>query len=143
MGRGVRPGATILAVLQGKPSDADVILTACDVAKRRGGNVRALVVLEVPPSIALGGWDEAAEGAARAFIARAAKTAETRGCSVVGRVQPSRHAGQAILDEAADQAAAVIVVAKPYRMRTGEATAYLMERAHCDVLVWQTAAGRV
>lgn len=139
MGKDGRPGATILAVLQGKRSDAEVILTACDLARRRDGNVRALVVLEVSPAVPLGGWDETAEGSARSIIADASKAAAAQGCVVHGRVQPSRHAGQAVLDEAADRSAAAIVVAKPYPSRNGDATAYLMERAICDVLVWQPA----
>ncbi len=136
--RGNRPTATVLAALQGRPSDGEVLLIACEVARRRNAEVRTLHVLEVPQALPLSSWDEAAEARARSVLAEASERVASSGCRAQGRVLPTRHAGQAILDEAAELPADVIVLAKPYPARSGDAASYVLDRAFCEVLLWQT-----
>ena len=141
VGRNNRPTTIVLAILQGRNSDAEMVFAACDLARRRDAEVRTLHVVEVPHSLPLGSWDEAAEERARSALADAAVRTAPMGCSLQGRVLPSRHTGQAILDEAAELCADVIVMAKPCPARSGDAAVYVMDRATCDLLLWHPAVG--
>ncbi len=139
MGREGLRESVVLAVLLGEETDAEVISSACSLARRKGAQLRGLYVLEVPRTVPLGAWDEEREARARSVLEAARKLAEQWGCSLECRVLPARHAGQAIVDEAVEWSALSIVMAKPHSSQGGDAASYVLEKAVCAVLVWQPA----
>jgi nucleotide-binding universal stress UspA family protein len=95
----------------------------------------ALYPSEVPQALALSAWDEEAESRGQAALSSAQRIAMEEDCILEGRVLPTRDAAGAILDEAAEWAARLVVMAKPHRASRGDAASHVLERAPCSVLV--------
>mgnify|MGYP005852813873 CR=1 FL=1 len=131
----------VLVVVQGKDSDEEVVSMACSLATRRRASLRGLFVLEVPWTVSLGAWDEEEERRGRSSLEAARAVAARYGCGLQGKVLPTRHAGQAILEEAAEWCADTIVMASPHPSREGDAVSYVLQKATCSVLVWQGKTG--
>ncbi len=137
MGREESGESVVLAVLQGKEIDGEVVFHACNLARREGAQLRGLYALEVPQTLPLGSWDEEREARARSALEAAREAARQAGCHLEGRVLPTRHVGQAVVDEAVEWAAHAIVMARPHQSRGGDAGSYVLEKAVCGVLLWQ------
>lgn len=119
----------------------DLVKLACLIAKGSGGEIMALHVIEVPPALPLDARDEALDRPAGRIISRASKIAEeTLGKRISTRVVRSRHAGEAIVDEAKSQGAQLVILGYRHRTSLGEilfgsTVQYLADSAPCRVIV--------
>ncbi|MHB0868242.1 MAG: universal stress protein [Chloroflexota bacterium] len=130
-------GPTILVALQGNETDRQVVRVACLLAAERGAALRGLYPVEIPLTLPLESWHEETEARAREVLAEAADQATLMGCAFQGTILPTRGAGEAIVDEAVEWAADVVVLASPYRSRQGDAALHVLNKAPCSVLLWR------
>jgi K+-sensing histidine kinase KdpD len=132
-------GGTFLVVLHGESTDAGMVRLACQLARERGATLRALYVVAVPPSQPLGAWHGVADERGREALAAATEVARAAGCTLRGAVLPARDVGQAVVDEAAEWAVDLVVLALGARPRQQQAVWHVVEQAVCPVLVWRPA----
>lgn len=125
----------VMVALQGNETDSEVIFLACQVARKRGGRLAGVFVVEVPQAQPLGSWSEEQEQRARAVLATAREQGGNAGCAMEVHVLPARDAGHALVDEAAEVAADVVVVGKPFPSRRGDAAMYVLDKAPCAVIL--------
>lgn len=158
---------SILVPIFGTPLDDDIIQTAGRLASEdvedsddadAGATIEALWVFEVPMALPIDArLPEAQLERARAALRRAKEVGEEYGgVEVATATVRARRAGQAIVDEARRRGVELIVLAaeEPTRIRggamlggrssmenfVGEATKYVVNKAHCRVILTAPAA---
>lgn len=135
--RGGAIGPTILVALQGNETDRQVVRLACLLATEQGTTLRGLYPIEIPMTLPLESWHEEAEARAREVLSEVGHQAALMGCAFQGTILPTRGAGEAIVDEAVEWTAGVVVLATPYRSRQGDAALHVLNKAPCPVLLWR------
>ncbi len=145
--RSVNKQTRILVPLLNKGEATDrIVAIAAQMARYRDGEVELLAVLEVPFTLPLDAHVEQDEKRALEVLERAEAVAHhcgTRnGVRVHKRILKARKAGVAIVHEAEDQAADLILIANA-SSQTGVSTSqvdpavdYVMRNAPCEVLVF-------
>jgi APA family basic amino acid/polyamine antiporter len=157
---------SILVPILGNALDDDIIQTAGRLASDEasdgedgeGATIEALWVFEVPMALPIDArLPEAQLEAARAALRRAKAVGEEyEGVEVATATVRARRAGQAIVDEAKRRGVEVIILAaeEPSRIRggamlggragldnfVGDATKYVVNKAHCRVILTAPAA---
>ena len=119
---------------------------ACRVAQKNRDKLHALHVIEVPLSLSIEAeLTEDVDRAERLLerFERIAHEEKYRGLEA-GCLR-ARQAGSAIVSEAANKQAAMIVVGIPYsrsmgRYRMGSSAGYIFDHAPCQVLLWRDTA---
>lgn len=160
---------SILVPIFGTPLDDDIVQTAGRLAAEEvddgdedtgGATIEALWVFEVPMALPIDArLPEAQLETARAALRRAKAVGEEYGgVEVATATVRARRAGQAIVDEARRRGVELIVLAaeEPSRIRggaklggrasmdnfVGEATKYVVNKAHCRVILTAPAGDR-
>jgi APA family basic amino acid/polyamine antiporter len=158
---------SILVPILGTPLDDDIVQTAGRLAaeeiedgddQREGATIEALWVFEVPMALPIDArLPEAQLENARTALRRAKAVGEEYGgVEVATATVRARRAGQAIVDEARRRGVELIVMGaeEPSRIRggamlggrasmenfVGEATKYVVNKAHCRVILTAPAA---
>jgi nucleotide-binding universal stress UspA family protein len=145
--RSVNKQTRILVPLLNKSEATDrIVAIAAQMARYRDGEVDLLAVLEVPFTLPLDAHVEQDEKHALEVLERAEAVAHhcgTRnGVRVRKRILKARKAGVAIVHEAEDQAADLILIANASSQAGGSASQvdpavdYVMRNAPCEVLVF-------
>ncbi len=144
-GNGVAKITRILVPGKGHPTDSEAISLACNIAKRDKGVVFAIYVIEVKRTLPLDAEndEEVAHGeqvleATETYAAKADYRIETE-------LLQAREVGPAIVDEAADRKADLIILGAPYQHRYGQyhlgrTIPYVLEHAGCRVWVIREGA---
>ncbi len=114
----IGPGAaleyrTILVPVKPGRASMEAIDYACRLAAERRSSIAALSVVIVPLELPLDTFLEEAERAAYEALGSAAAIAELYGVDVTERLVRARHAGRAIVDEAARRHSEIIVIGTP------------------------------
>lgn len=130
-------GPAVLVALQGNETDAEVLRLACRLAQERRATLRGLYVIEVPQARELGRWQEGEEERARLVLAAAGETVRELGCTFDASVLPARDAARAIVDESVEWAVDAVVLAAPFKSRSGDAALYVLERAVSAVVLFR------
>ncbi len=127
--------------LNGGPTDELVLHFACQLAKSAGGSLLAVHVIEVDWTHELS-EDMATNNAAAASILETAEgIARSYKVSLSGDLLQARDVAAALVDEAVELGADVIVLGLPYRKRfggdfaIGETIPYIFQNAPCQVVV--------
>lgn len=135
---------SILVPVDGSEASYNALATVCEIARHTKAQVAALHVIEVPRAQALDADlpDEAERG--EVYLERAERLAGDHKVKLRGELLQARHAGPAIVDEAAageiDAIAIGLGAGGPYgRFQLNEATQYVLEHAGCDVWVFRYA----
>jgi nucleotide-binding universal stress UspA family protein len=130
---------TYLVVCDGSDASANAVAVACDLARRTRARVAGLFVIEVPRTLPLDAelHDQLRRG--EAVLAAIEQVASDHDVRIEGRILQARHAGEAVLEEAAALGADAIVVGlgyhRPYgRFEIGELAQHLLE--HAPEQVW-------
>jgi APA family basic amino acid/polyamine antiporter len=131
---------TILVPLKLGPIGEEVLATAVKLAEEHHANVRALHVVRVPLSESMDAPMEDEEQRAAASIAEARLIAAEHGVAVEGRIVRGRAIGEAIVDQARDSAAELIVLGSSPRWRRqsrffSPTVDYVLRHATCQVMV--------
>lgn len=138
---------TILVPVTSSPATLEALALACIVAKQRKARVFAVNVLEVVRSQPLQTENVGEARRGEQVLRRAEEVASAQGYQVTGELLQAREAGQAIIDEAQERNAEVIVLGVAPRklvggFELGRTVEFVLEHASCDVwLVRQGASG--
>ncbi len=135
---------TILVPVDGSQASMEAVALACSLGKRNKGKVFVVHVIEVRRSLPLDAdlSEEAAQG--EEILSRAEKVAENQDFEVEGELLQAREAGHAVVDEAAERHADVIIVGLEARgpfgsFQLGRLPQYALKNAPCQVWVWRQA----
>lgn len=141
----VAEATRILVPVNGNPTDSEVVALACQFAKRSPAQVTAIYVIEVKRTLPLDVElpPESAKG--EAILERAEHEARRWQVSVQTELVQSRDVGTAIVDEATERGADLIVMGITYKKRFGEfelgkTAPYVLKNAPCKVWLLREAA---
>jgi basic amino acid/polyamine antiporter, APA family len=131
---------TILVPLKLGPIGEEVLATAIKLAEEHGARVRALHVVKVPHSLPMDAAMEDEEERAAASIAEAKLIAGEHGVAVEGKIGRSRSIGEAIVVQARDSGADLVVLGSAPRWRRqsrffSPTVDYVLRHADCEVMV--------
>jgi APA family basic amino acid/polyamine antiporter len=122
---------------------------ACSLATERGARIVALNVLEVPLDVPLNAELPEQEAVANRELDQAAAIGDSYGVRVLDRLVRARSAGQAIVEEAEQRGAEIIVIGSPRKALTraqravfGRTVDYVLRHAPCRVMVTASPEGR-
>jgi basic amino acid/polyamine antiporter, APA family len=136
---GVEFGRVLVPMKLG-PIGEEMVATAIALAKERGAQVDAVFVMQVPLEHALDAPLPDLEEAAAASLAEAALLGDDHGVRVETVTVRARAIGSAIVEQARERGADLIVLGSSPRWRRQSAffsptVAYVLEHAPCEVLV--------
>lgn len=130
---------TYLVAVDGGEAGYNALAMAADLAKKHRAHLHLVHVIEVPRALAL---DADLSGAVREgerVLQRAERIAADYGLSVQGDLVQARQAGHAVVDEAVERGADVIILGVDYKrplgqFQLGRLAQHVLE--HAPVLVW-------
>lgn len=137
----------VLVPIQGTEADNEAIKMACSVAKKNKGRVRAIYVIEVKRTLPLDADLPAESKRAEEVLDQVEQMAEELGCDIDTELIQAREAGPAVVDEAAEQGANLIIMGMDYKKRFGDVdfgrtTPYILKNAPCQVWVCREAISK-
>lgn len=131
----------VLVPVNGTDGDERAIDVAVLLAKRAHATVTAIHVVEVPQELALETEMDREVARGDDVLRAAGSCAHGYGCSLEVELLQARTAGPAIVDEAIERGARLIVMSTSVRRRAGEVTVgrttipYVLKNAPCEVVV--------
>jgi nucleotide-binding universal stress UspA family protein len=130
---------TYLVAVDGGEAGYNALAMAADLAKKHRAHLHLVHVIEVPRALALDADLSAEVRAGERVLQRAEKIASEYGLNVQGDLVQARQAGHAVVDEAVERGADVIVLGVDYKrplgqFQLGRLAQYVLE--HAPVLVW-------
>jgi nucleotide-binding universal stress UspA family protein len=116
------------------------VALACDIARKNKGRVYVIHVIEVKRTLPLDAQLEPEEAAGDEVLMRAEEVARKQGFQVEGEILHAREAGPAIVDEAIERGADLIVLGITYQQpfgqfELGRVVQYVLKNAPCEVWV--------
>jgi nucleotide-binding universal stress UspA family protein len=135
---------TILVPVDGSQASMEAVALACNLGKRNKGKVFVVHVIEVKRSLPLDAdlSEEARRG--EEMLSQAEKIADDQDFEVEAELLQAREAGHAVVDEAAERHADVIIVGleaeRPFGgFQLGRLPQYALKNAPCHVWLWRHA----
>lgn len=130
----------ILVAINGNATDSTIISLAAQIARRTKGQVSAIYVIEVRRTLALDADLAEEKLQADAILDRAERVAESLHQEIETEILQARDIGTAIVGEAVDTEADLIVMGIPYRRKFGDfdlgrTVPYVLKHAPCEVWV--------
>ena len=131
---------TILVAASGNGADDEAVKLACNLAKKSKASVYVVYVIEVNRSLPLDAVIESEIVRAEEVLTRAEDIAADRDYEVETDLIQAREAGPAIVDEAMERDADLIVMGLTYKLRfgvfsLGSAIPHVLKEAPCRVLL--------
>lgn len=135
----------ILVPISGNHVDAEVIRMACNLAEDSSASIYAVFVIEVERSLPIDVSLEEQSARAEEILSRAEDMAREYGYEIDTGLLQAREAGPAIVSEASEGGADIIVMGVGYRRRLGmfdigNTTSYVLKEAPCHVVLYRAAA---
>lgn len=130
--------------VRGTRADDEAIKLACTLAKRTGGEVGVLYVIEVKRSLPLDAEIDEEIQKGEMALSQAAMLAAKEGYELETELLQAREAGPAIVDEAHERDAELIVMGLDYKKIFGEyslgdTAPYVLRNAPCRVWLCREA----
>ena len=130
----------ILVAASGKDADVEAVKLGCDLAKKSKAKVHVVYVIEVKRSLPLDAVIESEIAKAEKVLTRAEDIASERDYEVETDLIQAREVGPAIVDEAMEKDADLILMGVTYKKRfgtfsLGRVIPYVLEEAPCRVLL--------
>lgn len=130
---------TYLVAVDGGEAGYNALAMAADLAKKHRAHLHLVHVIEVPRALALDADLSSAVREGERVLQRAERIAADYGLSVQGDLVQARQAGHAVVDEAVERGADVIILGVDYKrplgqFQLGRLAQYVLE--HAPVLVW-------
>ncbi|MCX5999768.1 MAG: universal stress protein [Chloroflexi bacterium] len=119
----------ILVPVDGDDSDREAIELACRLAKEAKGKVCVVHVIQVPRSLALDAELETETKMAEEVLLHAETIAHELDCEVETDILQTREVGPAVVDEAMERSADLIVMGMGYRQRFGQCRVWVLRQA--------------
>jgi len=131
---------TILVAASGNGADDEAVKLACNLAKKSKASVYVVYVIEVNRSLPLDAVLESEIVRAEGVLTSAEDIAADRDYEVETDLIQAREAGPAIVDEAMERDADLIVMGLTYKLRfgvfsLGSAIPHVLKEAPCRVLL--------
>ncbi len=128
----------ILVPINGGLDDEEALRLACNVAKRNKAKITIAHVVEVQRSLPLDADLPIPTAQGDKLLGWAEELARTLDCQVDAELLQARLAGAALVDEALNIKADLIIMGLPYRTRFGafylsETSNYVLNHASCHV----------
>ncbi len=135
----------ILVPISGNHVDAEVIRMACGLAEDTSASVYAVYVIEVERSLPVDASLGEQSARAEEILSRAEAIAHEYGYEIDTGLLQAREAGPAIIGEAIEGCADLIVMGVAYRRRLGmfdigNTTSHVLKEAPCHVVLYRAAA---
>lgn len=135
---------TALVPVTGNPLDGEAVALACDLVKPAKGRVWVLYVIEIPRRLPLDAemaW-RSAEG--ERVLQQMELIGKQHKCKVEGEILQARALGVAVVDEAVQRSADLIIATTSYEEHfgmpsLGEVVPYLLKYSPCRVMVYRDA----
>ena len=136
----------ILVPINGSHTDEEAVRLACRMSRRARGKVYVITILEVKRSVALGSVPDAEVDRAEALLDHAESIGAELDADIDTELLQAREAGPAIVDEAREWQADLVVIGMPYRQRFGEfhmgkTAPYVLRNAPCRTILFREAFG--
>lgn len=135
----------ILVPVTGGEVDKQTIELACFLTGKRGGRVFAIHIVAVDRSLPLDVEAESEISRAEAILGEIEDFVQNLGCDVSIDLFQAREVGPAIVEEAKQREAGLILLGLPRKTRfgefcLGEVVPYVLEKAPCRVIVYYQPA---
>ncbi len=130
----------ILVPVEGAPTDEESLRLACYFAKRDRALIRALYIIEVRRSLPIDADIPPDAQRAEQVLENIHQMAERIGCHLEADMLQAREAGPAIVGEAAEHQADLIVMGVPYQEKFGDfcvesRALHVLTHAPCRVML--------
>jgi nucleotide-binding universal stress UspA family protein len=130
----------ILVPVDGSHASLQAIALASDIARKSKGKVYVVHVIEVKRTLPLDAPMEPEEAAADDILQRAEEVARKQGFQIEAEILHAREAGPAIVDEAIERGADLIILGIEYNQPFGEfelskLAQYTLRNAPCEVWI--------
>jgi nucleotide-binding universal stress UspA family protein len=133
---------TIVVPTDGSQASLEAVALACNIAKRNKGKVYVVNVIEVKRSLPLDAdlSPEAERG--EEILSQAEKVAHDMDFEVTGELLQAREAGHAVVDEATERKADLILIGVEHESplggyQLGRLPQYALKNAPCHVWLWR------
>jgi nucleotide-binding universal stress UspA family protein len=132
---------SIVVPVDGSHASLQAVGLACEIARKNKGKVYVVHVIEVKRHLPLDAALEPEAAAGEAILAQAEEIGRAQRFDVEGEILQARQAGHAIVDEAVERAADLIVLGLDYpppfgQFTLGSVAQYVLRSAPCEV--WLT-----
>ncbi len=132
----------ILVSVSGSKADEEAVELACLLAHKQKARIFVVYVVEVKHSLPLDAEIASEAEKAEKILTRAEEIAEQQDYAVETDVVQAREVGPAIVDEAMDMKADLLIMGIGYKKRFGQfslgtAVPYVLKEAPCPVLVYR------
>ena len=133
----------ILVPVNGDNAGVEAFLLACGLSKGSKASLVALYVLEIKQELPLDAEVDASHG--ETVLNRIEAIGHEQKCLVEAKYLQARQAGPAVVEEATDRNADLIVLGIPYKRRygsfaLGRTTSHILKHAPCPVILWRQQA---
>lgn len=130
----------ILVPVSGEEADKEAIELACIMAKESKGTINAVYVIRVKRSLPLDAEIDTEVQKAEEVLSWAEKIADQKVYKIETNLLQTREVGPAIIDEAMEHSADLIIMGMGYRKRfgqfdPGDTVSYVLKNAPCRVLL--------
>ena len=130
----------ILVPVKGNSTDASVVALAAQTAKRNRGQLFVVHVVEVPLNLPLTAELAEARQHADSVLDSAETTANEYGQDIQTEILQARDIATAVVEEACDVEADLVIIGLPYRRRLGQfdlgkTILHILESAPCEVWI--------
>ena len=130
----------ILVPVNGDDSDEQAVRLACSLIKKNKGTVFLLNVVEVARNLPIEAPEQHDVDQGEAILDRLERVADSEKCKVETELLQAREAGPAVVEEALERDAELIILGLSYKKRRGEFSLgntipHVLKRAPCAVWV--------
>ncbi|MFC2017921.1 universal stress protein [Chloroflexota bacterium] len=130
----------ILVPVSGEEADKEAIELACIMAKESKGTINAVYVIRVKRSLPLDAEIDTEVQKAEEVLSWAEEIADQKVYKIETNLLQTREVGPAIIDEAMEHSADLIIMGMGYRKRfgqfdPGDTVSYVLKNAPCRVLL--------
>ena len=131
---------SIRVPVDGSHASLQAVALACDIARKNKGSVSVVHVIEVKRTMPLDAELEGEAAAGEEILTQAARVAREQDFDVDSEILQAREASHAIVDEAIERGADLIILGMQYKQPFGEfqlgrVIQYVMRSAPCEVWV--------
>jgi nucleotide-binding universal stress UspA family protein len=136
---------TVLVPTDGSPASMEAVALACSIAKRNKGKVYVVHVIEVKRSLPLDADLSGDATRGEDILSQVERVADELDFEVEGELLQAREAGHAVVDEAAERGADVIIIGVEFERpfggyQLGRLPQYALKNAPCHVWLWRHVA---
>ena len=134
--------ARVLIAVSGHQVDEETVRLACRMAKKSGGKLYAVHIIEVNRSLPLGAILDREVERGEGILDEVEQLAAEDDLEVETELVQARDTGPALVDEAVEWGADLIVMGLPYKRRFGDfnlgkTVPYVLKNANCRVMLFR------